>query len=389
MRITQFSWAPFSLAFVEAFRTAAQGVTSVNEGVREGVIVRVTTEAGVVGLGEASPLVERREGTAADVGALCRLVGGGLVGDSGGGLPSMLTSLATRPGGRALACGLESALLDAAGREQGATAATLLAAALLVDGDGNGVTDRVVLNATIGLADTDAAVRAAVDAVAAGFGTVKLKVGMEDRVEAEVRRVVAVREAIGVGVRLRIDANGAWAVDRAVETAKALVHAVGPSGLEWIEQPVAAHEIAGMRRVREESGVAVAADESAISVGHVEQIVGMGAVDAVVLKPMTLGGLAKTREAALVARRAGVQAVVTTSIDSGVGTAAALHVAASLGDGLGDGVSACGLATAELLESDLLRESLQVVDGVMFVPQGGGLGVELAAGAPLTWSDFR
>ena len=343
MRITQFSWAPFSLAFVDAFRTASQGVASV----REGVIVRVTTETGVVGLGEASPLVERREGTAADVGALCRLVGGGLVGDSGGGLPSMLTSLATRPGGRALACGLEAALLDAAGREQGVTAATLLAE---VDGIAvaDRVADRVVVNATIGQADTDAAVRAAVDAVAAGFETVKLKVGMEDRVAAEVRRVVAVREALGAGVRLRVDANGAWAVDRAVETAKALVQAVGPAGLEWIEQPVAAHEIAGLRRVREESGVAVAADESAISVGHVEQIVGMGAVDAVVLKPMTLGGLAKTREAALVARRAGVQAVVTTSIDSGVGTAAALHVAASLGDGSGDGVSACGLATAKL-----------------------------------------
>ena len=225
--------------------------------------------------------------------------------------------------------------------------------------------------------------RAAVDAVAAGFGTVKLKVGMEEQVEAEVRRVAAVREAIGEGVRLRIDANGAWSVDRAVETAKALVAALGSSGLEWIEQPVAAHEIAGLRRVREEAGVAVAADESAISVGHVEQIVGMGAVDAVVLKPMTLGGLAKTREAALVARRAGVQAVVTTSIDSGVGTAAALHVAASLG---GE-VAACGLATAALLESDFLRESLAVVDGAMVVPQGGGLGVALAVDGSLIWSD--
>jgi o-succinylbenzoate synthase len=377
------------LAFVDAFRTATQGTASQGTAsMREGVIVRVTTETGVVGLGEASPLVERREGTAAEVVALCESVGSGLVGDGGGGLPSLLTSLATRPGGRALACGLESALLDAAGREQGASASALLATGLLADGDGGAVggrvADRVVVNATIGQADTEGAVRAAVDAVAAGFGTVKLKVGMEKEVEAEVRRVAAVREAIGDGVRLRIDANGAWEVDRAVETAKALVAALGPSGLEWIEQPVAAHEIAGLKRVREESGVAVAADESAISVGHVEQIVGMGAVDAVVLKPMSLGGLAKTREAALVARRAGVQAVVTTSIDSGVGTAAALHVAASLGDG----VAACGLATAELLESDLLRESLRVVDGAMVVPQGGGLGVELANDGPLVWSVF-
>ena len=108
------------------FGRRRRGVSSVNEGVREGVIVRVTTEAGVVGLGEASPLVERREGTAADVVALCESVGSGLVGDSGGGLPSLLTSLATRPGGRALACGLESALLDAAGREQGMTAASVI-----------------------------------------------------------------------------------------------------------------------------------------------------------------------------------------------------------------------------------------------------------------------
>ena len=377
MRITQFAWAPFSLAFVDAFRTASQGATSASEGVREGVIVRVTTETGVVGLGEASPLAERGEGTAADVVALCRSVGSGLVGDGGGGLPAMLGALATRPGGRALACGLETTLVDAAGREQGVSAASLLAQ---VDGGSvrDWVADRVVLNATIGQEDTEAAVRAAVEAVAAGFGTVKLKVGMEERVEGEVRRVVAVREAIGDGVRLRIDANGAWDVERAVETATALVKALGASGLEWIEQPVAAHDIEGLRRVRSEAGVAVAADESAISVGHVEQLVGMGAVDAVVLKPMSLGGLAKTREAALVAQRAGVEVVVTTSIDSGVGTAAALHVAASLGDGM----SACGLATGGLLESDLLREPLRVADGAMAVPEGGGLGVELGADAP-------
>jgi o-succinylbenzoate synthase len=290
-----------------------------------------------------------------------------------------LGALASRSGGRALACGLETALMDAVGREQGVSVSALLASEEV-----DGVAERVVVNATIGQYDTAAAVRAAVEAVEAGYGTVKLKVGVAESVAAEVRRVVAVREAIGPGVRLRIDANGAWDVGRAVETAAALVGALGRQGLEWIEQPVAAHDIEGLGRVRAEAGVAVAADESAASVGQVDQLVGRGVVDAVVLKPMSIGGLAKTREAALVAQRAGLQVVVTTSIDAGIGTAAALHVAASLRES----PAACGLATSGLLEGDLLRASLRVRDGAMAVPGGGGLGVELDEHAPLTWTDL-
>ena len=109
----------------------------------------------------------------------------------------------------------------------------------------------------------------------------------------------------------------------------------------------------------------------------------MRAVDAVVLKPMSLGGLALTQEIASMAQRNGVQVAITTSIDSGIGTLAALHVAASLPKMS----AACGLATFGLLETDLLSIRPDIVGGLMYLPHGSGLGSEVEyRDTKLKWS---
>jgi len=91
-----------------------------------------------------------------------------------------------------------------------------------------------------------------------------------------------------------------------------------------------------------------------------------------VLKPLRLGGIASCRQIARTARAAGISVTVTTSIDCGVGTAAALHLAAALG-----GAGAAGLATLSLLESSLIVEDLPIERGRIDVPDRGGLGVSL------------
>ena len=97
------------------------------------------------------------------------------------------------------------------------------------------------VNATIGAADRAGAAAAAAGARAAGFGCVKLKVGVGD----DAGRVAAVRAALGPDVRLRLDANGAWSVEEAVRT----IEALAPAGLELVEEPV--HGLAALRAVRE------------------------------------------------------------------------------------------------------------------------------------------
>jgi len=128
-----------------------------------------------------------------------------------------------------------------------------------------------------------------------------------------------------------------------------------------------------LRRLRESVGVPIAADEDVTSIDAARKVLDLEAASVLVLKPMVLGGLLRTRRIVELAAERGVSVVVTTTIDSGIGTAAALHLAATLPEsGL-----AFGLATGDLLEGDIAEPALVVRKGEMELPAGPGLGVML------------
>jgi L-alanine-DL-glutamate epimerase-like enolase superfamily enzyme len=266
---------------------------------------------------------------------------------------------------RAAHCAIETALADAGGRASGTSIATLLAGQFA--GETSIVHDAVRVNATIAQQRTEAAAHAALLAVATGFACVKLKVGMEPSVQAEVERVRTIREVIGPDTKLRLDANGAWTEAIAIETIKA----VEPYEIELVEQPVPAEQYDALDRVRAAVTTTIAADEAIVDYPTAERAI--HSADAVVLKPMRLGGASVTRYLAQFAAASGLGVVVTTNIDTGIGIAIALHVAASL---LDDG-TAHGLATASLLQHDLLAVPLAVERGVIHLPASPGLGIEL------------
>jgi len=227
----------------------------------------------------------------------------------------------------------------------------------------------VPVNATVGAPGLEDAAAAAKRAVDAGFRTIKLKVGIAGSPSAEVERVAAVRAAVGPDVALRLDANGAWAPDEAV----ALLRRLAAYDLDLVEQPVPPGDFAGLARVRRAVDVPIAADESATTLDAVRTLLQAEAVDAVVVKPMVAGGPRAARSIIEEATGAGLRAIVTTTIDAGVGIALALHVAATLPAP----IPACGLATGSLLATDLLSSPLAITQGRMAVPAGGGLGVEV------------
>ena len=370
LRIRALNWAPYRLRFRAAHRTGSTDAGAEDAAARSGVLVRVQSNSGACGYGDAAPLPERGDGSVDDLPALLTALAPRLL---AGEVQAVLDSLEQRrdePGATALRCALDTALLDAAAQEAGVPLAILLA------GDGPSAA-QVPVNATITVPDPAQAARAAAHARDEGFACVKLKVGVMDSVDAEVRRIRDVRTALGPDPALRLDANGAWELD----TASRILVAVADAHLEWVEQPLAPADLRGARRLRETLGIAVAADEAATSVEAVRRLLSAGAADVIVLKPVTLGGLRPLRTVAETARAYGGRCVVTTAMDSGVGVAAALHVAASLGGGL----PACGLATAALLKDDLLAESLPVAAGVMARPLGPGLGVHVRDAA-LTWT---
>jgi O-succinylbenzoate synthase len=182
----------------------------------------------------------------------------------------------------------------------------------------------------------------------AGFGCVKVKVGYDGDVDV----VAAVRDAVGPGVALRVDANGAWDVDTAV----ARLGALARYGLELAEQPVAS--VDELAQVRRRVAVALAADECVRSTADARRLRARAAADAVVLKVQPLGGV---RAALEVADAAGLPAVPTSMMETSVGIGAGLALAAAL-DAL---PYACGLATAALAAGDVTRDPL--------VPDGRGV----------------
>jgi O-succinylbenzoate synthase len=186
--------------------------------------------------------------------------------------------------------------------------------------------------------------------VADGFGTLKVKVGDADGLD----RVAAVREAVGAGIRIRVDANGAWDVDGAV----AAVARMAGYDLELVEQPVASLEDLAVVRRRVE--VRVAADESVRDLDDARRLAALGAADALVVKVQPLGGIAATLE---IIEAAGVAVIVSSMYETSVGLAAGLALAAAL-DEL---PYACGLGTAALFAADVVADPLVPVDGRLAV----------------------
>jgi L-alanine-DL-glutamate epimerase-like enolase superfamily enzyme len=367
MRITGIAFARYRIPFVAPYETAHGRVTH-----RIGYIVRAITDVGVEGLGEAA-LDPSAPEAASDaipphLHALCLDVVREAVRLDDAMEPYLHGDEAMRTAN----CAIETAIADAGSRWAG-----LPMSAMFSGRDaGNSGPEAVPVNATIAHRRTEEAAAASLAARASGYGTVKLKVGMEPSTPSpstgrgqgvgfELARVQTIREVLGPGIKLRLDANGAWDEATAIETIRALEHL----DIELIEQPVS--DVEALGRVRDAVTMRIAADESVSDFAGAERAI--HAADVIVLKPMRLGGPTVARYLAQYANGSGLDVFVTTTIDTGIGTAMALQVAAAMPDAR----LAHGLATASLLESDLLVTSLRVERGVIHMPDGPGLGVEL------------
>ncbi len=268
--------------------------------------------------------------------------------------------------------GLETALLDLVGRRAGIPVAAILAAA-----SGRGAARlRIPVSALVSARDPASAASDAAEAVARGARCVKLKVGAEPDLAAFTARLAAVRGAIGDEVELRLDANGSWTVAAAV----ARLDAALPYRVAYVEQPVAG--VDALAEVRAASTVPVAADEDVRGTAATRRILDAGAADVLVVKPARVGGAVESLRIASLAARAGTPVVLSTFFETGIGLAAALHLAAALpGE-----ETAHGIATGDLLVSDLLTRRPRHDGGWIEVPQAAGLGVETS---PELIAEFR
>jgi o-succinylbenzoate synthase len=206
----------------------------------------------------------------------------------------------------------------------------------------------------------------ALAAVDRGFRTIKLKVGYQEAAE-DLRRVEAVRKAVGEGVNIRLDANGAWTPGWAIDVLKRMA----PYRIECVEQPVEADDIDGLAWVCEGSPIPVAADESVRTAAQVINVLEKRAAKIVVLKPMFCGGPILTYSLGRLAQERGVKVMITTALDSAIGRASALHVAAALSGPLS---IPAGLDTGHWLAEDSANLP-EPTGGIIRLSTAAGLGV--------------
>ncbi|MXW34379.1 MAG: o-succinylbenzoate synthase [Chloroflexi bacterium] len=350
MSLARLRYRPFRLPMRAPMQTARAAIAY-----RSGVVLELTDEDGMRGLGEASPLPEFGEGDVDDVLGLLEEHAGAL---AEGALPDGVDG----PGAAALRCALDVAQLDLDGWQRGTRVSQLLS---------EHPRTRVEANAVLGDGPPEQMLAEALEAVEAGFRTVKMKVGAKAPDE-DVRRVRLLRVAMPE-LRIRLDANGAWIEGTAAETLRRLESC----DLELVEQPVPVDATRQLARLSRDTSSLIAADESVSSVDEGRRLLAAGAVGALVLKPMRLGGLRPALGLAREAAARGVPCIVTTTFDAGVGVAAALHLAAAVPsvEALPD--PAHGLATADHLEADIVIDPPRPRGGALALPPQPGLGVDL------------
>lgn len=231
------------------------------------------------------------------------------------------------------------------------------------------VRTRIPVNVTVPAVDAETAHR--IVRGSGGCRTAKVKVAEPGQSLAdEVARLEAVRDALGPDGAIRVDANAAWDVDTAVSRLAVLDRAAG--GLEYAEQPVpGVDDLAALRR---RTHVPIAADESIRRAEDPLAVARAHAADVVVLKVQPLGGV---RACLRLAERIGLPVVVSSALESSVGLAAGVALAAALPEL----PYACGLATAQLFTADLVTRPFLPVDGALDVRRTEPDAAPLAAAA--------
>ncbi len=346
MLIRAIEWQTVAVPFKHPFRTSSSLIDT-----RHSLIVWIETDDGLLGVGEAPASLVRGHSSLRFIATALETVAPALLNRPLASAP--LSAVPPLP----LAFALETAAFDCLSQSTGKSLTEFL----------GGSPRPVEVNAVIGEATPAETEALAVQAADEGFRTVKLKVGGRPS-SLDEEALSRVRRNVGRSVKLRLDANQAWPEPQA---ALALQHLARYSP-EYIEEPLASPSTDSLARLRKTSPIPIAVDESVENPQAAEALADSAAVDFLIIKLERVGGISVARSIFDHARTRQLGVVLTSSLESGVGLAAAAHLAAAL-----DIPQACGLATSTLLTHDLLQAPLVPTKGLLPTLDSPGIGIAL------------
>lgn len=312
MKISEIEIGEIFVPLAVPFKTALRTVENI-----EDIVVKITADTGEVGYGEAPPTAVITGDTKGSVACAIRdFIRPAILGMEIENLDGIMERLhgCIQKNTSAKAC-VDMALYDLYGQRYGAPLYQLL----------GGFRGELETDLTISVNPVEEMVRDSVAAVRRGYRILKTKVGLDGK--EDLKRVTAIREAVGTDVRIRVDANQGWTAKEAIRTLTAMEDA--GLDIELCEQPVNAHDLDGMRAVTRAVRTPILADESVFSARDAVEIIRTGAADLINIKLMKTGGIYGALQLCAVAEACGVECMVGCMLESKLAVSAAAHLAAA------------------------------------------------------------
>ncbi len=353
MKIKEIRIGKVSIPLKKPFKTALREVRSA-----EDIIIKVIADNGEVGYGNAPPTaVITGDSQDSVVAAIRDTIGPKLIGLEVENRELIMGTIdASMLHNHSAKAALDIAVHDLFGKLYGLPLYKLF----------GGYRNFMTTDLTISVNRPEEMVADSLEAIAEGYTELKLKVGTD--LKLDIERVKAIRKAVGPNVSIRLDANQGWLPKDAVR----IIRSFEDLGLdiELIEQPVKAHDFAGLKYVTDNVSTKIMADESSFGPYEVFTLLSMRACDLINIKLMKAGGLHNALKIADMAETMGVQCMMGCMLESKVGITAAASIA-----GAKKIITKTDLDAAVLLADDPVVGGVQFSRNELIIPDAPGLGI--------------
>ncbi|MEW5993739.1 MAG: dipeptide epimerase [Candidatus Zixiibacteriota bacterium] len=353
MIITGIRTGLSSIPLRKPFKTALRTLEHLNT-----LVVAVDTDKGVIGWGEATPTAAITGDTLGGIrGVIHEYIGPKLKGKQIANLEDTLNTLdQSCVKNTSAKAALDIAIHDLFGKLLNVPLFRLL----------GGYRHRVETDLTISVNSPDEMAQDSREAIDRGFRILKIKVGRDPSLDIE--RIRRIREEVGPNVVIRLDANQGWTDREAVRIMKA-IEAAGLE-VELVEQPVPAHDLEGLKRVRESIDTPVLADEAVFSALDAEELIARRAADYLNIKLMKTGGLRNALRICAVAELHGVECFMGCMMESKLSVTAAAHLACARSI-----ITRCDLDSPSLCAQDPVRGGIAIDGPWLSMTEAPGLGI--------------